>query len=403
MNEVHLFSPPPPQPLPTLTQNTSSVPISVIIPVYNVEQYITECLESLINQTFSNIEIICVDDGSTDKSADYILEYAKRDSRVILLQQENLGPSKARNVGIEHSKSPYIMFCDPDDYYVPHAIELLYTKMTAHNVDMVSGKFYIQNEYKENEVTVKQEETTTPPIEGICEIGIRDFSVTYLSQCAKLYKRSLIEQYALRFSEHIFLGEDLHFVSTYLTIAQRVYYLQEPIYYYRLRKHSATYIQRNEEIPFSSIIQPMQSMEEVMLFMKKHNVLDKYITMVAYTYLQFFHLALQKSKDCDIPLLYIRAKGFWSSIEGYISYIDVAQTLDEVYAIRQGRYFHSLLLEHKKVVQNIDYLYSHSFLATLKYIRYFIFSHLPIKRKEYYAKKYKLLKEKRTSNKRYKL
>lgn len=121
--------------------------VSVIIPVYNAEKYLRECLDSVINQTFKDIEIICVDDGSTDNSVNILNEYAERDNRVIVLKQNNSGPSKARNLGWDLAKGIYIAFLDSDDVWHRRKLEI------QHN-------FMIDN--KEISLTCHQKEIIKP-------------------------------------------------------------------------------------------------------------------------------------------------------------------------------------------------------------------------------------------------
>ena len=100
--------------------------VSIIVPVYNNEKYLRQCLDSITNQTFKDIEIILVDDGSTDNSASICEEYAKEDSRVVFIHSENKGVSNARNIGIDKSKGKFIMFCDSDDWLENDYIESHY-------------------------------------------------------------------------------------------------------------------------------------------------------------------------------------------------------------------------------------------------------------------------------------
>ena len=101
--------------------------ISVIIPVYNVEKYLAECIESILNQTFNDIEILIIDDCSTDNSYKIMEEYAKKDSRIVLYHNENnVGVSKTRNIGLDNAKGEYIAFVDSDDYVAPDFLRILY-------------------------------------------------------------------------------------------------------------------------------------------------------------------------------------------------------------------------------------------------------------------------------------
>lgn len=116
------------------------IKISVVIPIYNVENYLVNCLESIINQTLTEIEIICINDGSTDKSLSILEDYVKKDRRIILINQENLGAGKSRNIGLDNAKGTYIHFMDSDDYLELDAYENLYNTAIKFNADMVKGK-----------------------------------------------------------------------------------------------------------------------------------------------------------------------------------------------------------------------------------------------------------------------
>jgi len=111
--------------------------VSAVIPVYNLEAYIGECLDSLVNQTLSDIEIICVDDGSTDGTGEVLRDYASRDKRVTAIRQEHAGVSVARNRGVEQATGEYLYFLDGDDYLALHALETLYVRATTDSLDVL--------------------------------------------------------------------------------------------------------------------------------------------------------------------------------------------------------------------------------------------------------------------------
>ena len=117
--------------------------ISIIVPVYNVEQYLDDCLISIINQTYKNIEIILIDDGSTDKSGKICDEYAKKDSRIIVIHKENGGVSSARNAGLRIAKGAYIGFVDPDDWIAEDMYEVLYSNAKKYDADVSVCKYKI--------------------------------------------------------------------------------------------------------------------------------------------------------------------------------------------------------------------------------------------------------------------
>ena len=112
--------------------------ISIIIPMYNVEKYIRRCLDSVLNQTFADWNAICIDDGCDDKSGDIAREYATRDKRFTVLKQKHMGPSGARNLGIEHATGEYIMCLDGDDFIHPQAMEITLKLAQRDNSDMVA-------------------------------------------------------------------------------------------------------------------------------------------------------------------------------------------------------------------------------------------------------------------------
>lgn len=113
------------------------VEISVILPVYNIEDYLSECLESISNQTFEDIEIICIDDGSTDKSLEILKEHSNRDSRIRIIEQENQGAGAARNKALEYAAGKYVYFIDGDDYLELTALEELHDLSIRKGTDFI--------------------------------------------------------------------------------------------------------------------------------------------------------------------------------------------------------------------------------------------------------------------------
>ena len=123
--------------------------ISVVLPVYNVEEYLRQCLDSLANQTFEDFEVICVNDGSGDSSLSILEEYASEDERFKIISQENKGLSGARNTGMDHIKGKYTIFVDSDDWLELNALEKLYNKITALDSDILMYKFRFFNQDSE--------------------------------------------------------------------------------------------------------------------------------------------------------------------------------------------------------------------------------------------------------------
>ncbi|MDR1528238.1 MAG: glycosyltransferase [Puniceicoccales bacterium] len=116
--------------------NEADIKISIVVPVYNAEKYLRQCLDSLVGQIFENIEIICINDGSTDNSLEILHEYQKKDGRIVVFFHENKGISVTRNVGLHAARGKYIMFCDSDDWYEPEMCKAMFEIMEGEDVDV---------------------------------------------------------------------------------------------------------------------------------------------------------------------------------------------------------------------------------------------------------------------------
>src|SRR5690606_21293510 len=124
----------------------SSIKVSVIIPVYNADKFLARCLSSIISQTLKNIEIIVVDDGSTDTSRDILKKFADRDNRIVIIRQRNQGVSIARNAGLAIARGEYVGFVDSDDFVDPGYFESLYTTAIEKGADIVTGFVAMEND-----------------------------------------------------------------------------------------------------------------------------------------------------------------------------------------------------------------------------------------------------------------
>ena len=133
--------------------------VSVIIPIFNVENYLKKCLKSIINQTLKDIEIICINDGSSDSSLNILNDFASSDERIIVLSQKNHGPAKSRNEGLKIAKGKYIFFVDSDDYIQDYTLEKLYENAKNNEVQSVENGLSVLNEKQENEKNNEIKET----------------------------------------------------------------------------------------------------------------------------------------------------------------------------------------------------------------------------------------------------
>lgn len=204
--------------------------VSVIVPCYNLHRVITRCLDSLCAQTYGNLEIIVVDDGSRDNSLEVIHEAARKDSRITVISQENSGPSAARNHGIDLATGDYLLFVDGDDYVADTYVE--YFMDAADGCDMVIGGLrYVYPDGSQTVVT--QEEFCCDKAEYIEKYYTRSVAMrTIFGPVNKLYRTSVIKDNAVRFDESLEIREDGIFVLDVLAHVKRLCGIGYAQYYY---------------------------------------------------------------------------------------------------------------------------------------------------------------------------
>ena len=214
------------------------VKVSVIVPVYNVEKYLRKCIDSIVNQTLEDIEIICINDGSTDSSLDILQSYAKNDTRIKVISQENNGLGFARNVGLKHATGDYIYFMDSDDYIELNALELAYNNIVSNSADMLIFKYIFCR--TDSRFTVERFEID----KLFPDVDFNNFTVNYESiknqvlfgsspPWNKLFKRDFLNEYEdLVFPVGI-AYEDLIFHVKTLLRASKISILPEYLYYYK--------------------------------------------------------------------------------------------------------------------------------------------------------------------------
>lgn len=221
-----------------------SIKISVIISIYNVEKYLRECLDSVINQTLKNIEIICVNDGSTDNSSKILKEYAVKDKRIIIIEQKNQGLSCSRNNAMKIAKGEYIQFLDSDDYLKSDTIEKLYNFASKNDLELCSFSGYNfidgENELLEN----KYWDFDFLPTDFNCDhFNYKDcfdfINKLPVSSCLTIYKNDFIKKHQFEFPKGLCF-EDNVFYSKALLSAQRCGILKEKLYCRRIHGNSIT-------------------------------------------------------------------------------------------------------------------------------------------------------------------
>ena len=225
----------------------NNVIVSIIVPVYNVEKYLARCLDSLIAQSFYDIEILCINDGSTDGSLAILEEYAQKDDRIRIITKKNGGLSSARNVGIENARGAYICFIDSDDWIEPSTAEKCAIKMSGE-VDLVCFGTELVNGGMNDNLFATLIQGGYHKIKLIGQKTISEDVILKSTYTAtnKLFKIELIKKYSIRFMEGR-LFEDDNFTIMYMVHCRSAYYLDEYFYHYIQRPNSIMERVRNCE------------------------------------------------------------------------------------------------------------------------------------------------------------
>jgi glycosyltransferase EpsH len=225
--------------------------ISIIIPCYNVEQYISQCLYSVINQTYSYLEVICINDGSNDNTLSLLEDFAKKDSRINILNQQNIGLSATRNVGVERSTGEYIMFVDADDWLENGAIETCIEFLPSDLICFSYNRIFktIVQPRKLNLNGIYVAEFVQRRIVGLIDAELADPSQadSLVTVWGKLYKTEFIKNYNVEFTETALIGnEDALFNIQYLENIKTVALIEKLLYNYR----------KTNKMSFTSLYKP---------------------------------------------------------------------------------------------------------------------------------------------------
>lgn len=226
-----------------VTKEDKLLDVSIIIPVYNAENYLPQCLDSILSQTLKNIEIICVDDGSTDNSYRILQKYALKDSRVKIIHQDNKGSSAARNTGLKVASGKYIGYVDSDDWIDSKMYQRLYSIAEKHQVDMVCSGYYLEGAYTTELYDAVEEgfyedsEMDYIRKNVIYSIDKRDMGLRG-SLCCKLFLREFLEDIQLKMPEKLSFSEDKMCIVTCALEAKSIFVLKEAYYHYRINNSS---------------------------------------------------------------------------------------------------------------------------------------------------------------------
>lgn len=223
--------------------------ISVIVPVYNAEKYLCECIDSILNQTFTDFELLLINDGSKDKSLQICRKYASSDTRIVIIDQDNQGVSSARNRGIQKAKGEYLFLVDSDDIIKIDTLEVLYDSIKKYNCDIVVSKIYRFNEiglvrrYSDfvSQVVDKDSLRAISFHYMLAKDRVRlPKDLSWTGFCACIYKAEIIRNNKIEF-RNFRIGEDSLFLYDYLLSCNSVYLLSKTFYGYRMNADSVTH------------------------------------------------------------------------------------------------------------------------------------------------------------------
>ena len=212
--------------------------VSIVVPIYNAENYLRRCVDSILNQEYTDFELLLVNDGSTDASGDICEEYGDQDPRVIVIQKENTGVSDSRNRALDRARGQYLQFLDSDDWITPDATRLFVRAAEEYGCDMVISDFYrVVGERLSTKGDIEEEGVLTRE-EFAAHMMENPADFYYGVLWNKLYRRDIVEEHNLRMDTDINWCEDFMFNLEYIRYAKVFYALHAPIYYYVKRKGS---------------------------------------------------------------------------------------------------------------------------------------------------------------------
>ena len=307
--------------------------VSVIVPVYNVEEYLPKCLDSLINQTLKDIEIIVVNDGSPDNSQKIIDEYRKKDKRIISIVKENGGLGSARNVGLEKAKGEYIVYVDSDDWIELDMLEQMYNQGIDENADIVICGY----------------KSVYPTREEIYSISSNIISDTLenknskifntVSVWCKIYKRDFLIKTKIKFVEDKVWYEDFAYTVKLLSQTKKISFVNKPFYNYLIRENS---IMNNSKLLKNLDI--ILAFDDAINYLKENKIYDEF-----YSELQY--LAIDNILISGITRI-IRAKGDKKTkkevINQFIQYMN-----DNFQDYKNNKYLNYLTRNRKIIYQLI--------------------------------------------------
>lgn len=224
-------------------ENNAEIKVSVIVPIYNAYNYLRPALDSILDQTLSELEVICIDDGSIDSSLEILKEYQERDERVRIVTETNAGPAHARNNGIRRARGEYIAFVDADDFLEPTFLEELYGVAKKSELDVAISCYDVYNSSSakfECSGSADNADIFTPGrVTSKNEYPDQILSSTVGSAWNKLFRRKFIEEKGLTFLTDVRIYEDVYFVVTAMSLAERIGKVHKVLLHHRIHSEQS--------------------------------------------------------------------------------------------------------------------------------------------------------------------
>lgn len=264
---------------------------SIIIPVYNVEPYLEECLLSLTGQVFSNWEAVCIDDGSTDRSGAILDVFAAKDKRIHVVHQPNKGPSATRNVGLDAAQGDYIILLDGDDTLTPNALEILDAAINDEDMVCFGGQRYFEETGEYEEPDKIEVEENVAGWDYYCRHALEKRRFAFVSQSLRCYGHSFLEKNHLRFIETL-RHEDNVFTTQAFLYAEKIKSISDIIYIYRIR--GGSFMTSNDRDRREQLIRVANYMADFFSAQKKieHGTIYRIIT-------QNYQISFTRAARCE--------------------------------------------------------------------------------------------------------
>ncbi|MCL2280557.1 glycosyltransferase [Candidatus Saccharibacteria bacterium] len=280
--------------------------ISIIVPCYNREQYIEKCLKSLLHQTMSEIEVVFVDDGSTDSSLQIAKRLQKNDPRLKIHTGKNRGVAIARNIGLKNSRGQYIMACDSDDFFEPNMCQRMYRTIVDEKVDCVICAMKVIHTNK-NSLGRGTDEYVKLKFKGKQIIDWNKIIHTDVSIPNKIFKKSIIDKYHISYPEGL-LFEDAFFCDQYFTVSKTIFYLDEKLYNYV--RHDESIMSQSFSKKGGQAADYMKIADKTYAFLQKNQLFDKYIDFFWHRFIQYYAFARDNLRGKDFTKMRKEALDF---------------------------------------------------------------------------------------------